>query len=103
VTDVNGHPVCLPQRPVQLLYHLISGIGPRAGLVLDPFSGGGSTGVAAAMAGMWSMSWDLDAECFSATLKHLKTFIPNTVRVGGIEQFARVHKGWAATFKQISL
>jgi len=45
----------------------------------------------------------MDPECFAATLKHLRTFIPGTVRVAGVEQFAQSLRGWSCTLKGIGV
>jgi site-specific DNA-methyltransferase (adenine-specific) len=44
----NGHPAA---KPVELIVHLLKLYTPRDALVLDPFAGGGSTGVAAILSG----------------------------------------------------
>ena len=46
VRDAEGHPAA---KPVQLLAQLIRAFVPAGGVLLDPFAGTGSTGVAAAL------------------------------------------------------
>ena len=48
VRDPQGHPAA---KPVELMAHLLNIYVPRGGRVLDPFAGGGATGVAAILTG----------------------------------------------------
>jgi site-specific DNA-methyltransferase (adenine-specific) len=48
VRDPQGHPAA---KPVELMAHLLNICAPRGGRVLDPFAGGGATGVAAILTG----------------------------------------------------
>ncbi|MGB8296382.1 MAG: DNA methyltransferase, partial [Polyangia bacterium] len=48
VRDPQGHPAA---KPVELMAHLLNIYAPRGGRVLDPFGGGGATGVAAILTG----------------------------------------------------
>jgi site-specific DNA-methyltransferase (adenine-specific) len=53
----NDHPTV---KPVELMRHLVRLITPPGGVVLDPFLGSGSTGVAAAMEKVEFIGIDLD-------------------------------------------
>lgn len=55
----NVHPTV---KPVALMRWLCRLITPPGGLVLDPFAGSGSTGIAAALEGFSFIGYDLDAE-----------------------------------------
>jgi DNA modification methylase len=52
------------QKPVDLLQRLLRVICPRGGLILDPFMGSGSTGVAAILEQMRFIGVDRDAKHF---------------------------------------
>lgn len=59
------------QKPVELLKQLIDWFCPERGLVLDPFSGGGSTLVAANEAGRRSIGFEVDRKFFEASVDRL--------------------------------
>jgi site-specific DNA-methyltransferase (adenine-specific) len=48
VRDTSGHPAA---KPIALMAHLIRAFVPVDGTIVDPFAGGGTTGVAAAISG----------------------------------------------------
>jgi len=48
-TRLNNHP-CV--KPIALMTHLVKMVAPPGGVVLDPFAGSGTTGIAALQAGM---------------------------------------------------
>ena len=54
----HGH---MAAKPVQLLCHMIRIFTKRGALVLDPFAGSGSTGVAAKIEGRSFIGYELDA------------------------------------------
>lgn len=55
----NHHPTV---KPVALMRYLVRLITPPGGIVLDPFTGSGTTGVAAKLEGMSFLGFDLDPE-----------------------------------------
>ena len=55
----HGH---LTPKPVRLLAHLIKIFSVKGGLVMDPFAGSGSTGVAARVEGRDFIGWELDGK-----------------------------------------
>lgn len=59
------------QKPVELLKDLIEWFCPERGLVLDPFSGGGSTLVAANEVGRRSIGFEVDRGFFEASADRL--------------------------------
>lgn len=61
-TDSNPHPTL---KPVDLMRWLVRLVTPPGGLVLDPFCGSGSTGVACALEGFRFMGMELDEESAS--------------------------------------
>jgi site-specific DNA-methyltransferase (adenine-specific) len=52
------------EKPVELLERLIAGLTPKDGVVLDPFMGSASTGVAAIQAGRKFVGVEMDPEYF---------------------------------------
>ena len=54
----NSHPTVKPTELMRWLVHLVS--PPTNGLVLDPFAGSGSTGVACALEGIPFLGFELD-------------------------------------------
>jgi DNA methylase len=54
----NIHPTV---KPVSLMRHLVALITPPGGLVLDPFAGSGSTGIAAVMEGRMFLGLEREA------------------------------------------
>jgi DNA modification methylase len=62
------HPV---EKPVELLRHLIEPITPKAGLVLDPFMGGGSTLIAAQRLGRQAIGIEIEERYCEITAKRL--------------------------------
>jgi site-specific DNA-methyltransferase (adenine-specific) len=59
VRDGNVHP-CV--KPVDLMQWLCRLVTPPGGLILDPFCGSGSTGIAALAEGFRFIGMELDAE-----------------------------------------
>ncbi len=53
----NNHPTV---KPTELMRWLVRLVTPRGGLTLDPFTGSGSTGRAAALEGMRFVGVELD-------------------------------------------
>ena len=61
----------IAQKPVDVYRHLLS-IGPPAGVVLDPFLGSGTTGVAAVMAGKRFIGIEQDPVYFEYARKRIE-------------------------------
>jgi len=59
VRDPAGHPAA---KPVELMAHLLNIYAPRGGRVLDPFAGGGPTGVAAILTGRHGLLIERDPQ-----------------------------------------
>jgi DNA modification methylase len=57
--DRNGHPTV---KPIDLMRWLVRLITPPGGLVLDPFTGSGTTGIACALEGMAFLGIEREAE-----------------------------------------
>jgi len=57
--ESNGHPTV---KPVALMRHLVRLVTPEGGTVLDPFTGSGTTGVAAVLEGRSFLGIELDKQ-----------------------------------------
>lgn len=69
-SEDHGHPTC---KPVSLMKDLIHGIGDGSnGIVLDPFMGSGSTGVAAQILGLPFIGIELDETYFNIAKERLE-------------------------------
>jgi excisionase family DNA binding protein len=68
VRDSAGHPAA---KPVKLLAQLVRLYSPPGGLVLDPFAGGGSTGVAAMATGRRALLIERDPDFHEMARKNL--------------------------------
>lgn len=68
--STNGHPTV---KPIKLMEYLIKLITPPNGVVLDPFMGSGSTGVAAKNLGFDFVGMELDQEYFEIAEKRINS------------------------------
>lgn len=76
-TEDNGHPTC---KPVELMKELIIGIGDGSnGVILDPFMGSGSTGVAATLLGIPFIGMELEEEYFNIAKRRIEDANPKTL------------------------
>lgn len=66
--DFNSHPTL---KPVELMRHLINLVTFEDGVVLDPFMGSGSTGVAALITGRRFVGYELELGYFNIAKKRL--------------------------------
>lgn len=74
----NDHPTVKPLAVMEwLLEYLLTLIGPPGGLILDPFSGSGTTLVAAASLGLPCVGVELDAHFCDIAAHRLATARPN--------------------------
>jgi len=87
-------PICMPperlkdpnhptQKPVKLLSHLIRIASNEGGVVLDPFMGVGSTGVAALQNNRQFIGIELETNYYDAAVKRLKQCKPPTLLCDG--------------------
>jgi DNA modification methylase len=60
------------QKPVDLMRQLIKVVCPPGGVVLDPFCGSGSTGVAALLAGRRFVGIEKDPDCLAVAERRLR-------------------------------
>ncbi len=67
----NNHPTV---KPIKLMQYLIRLITPPGGIVLDPFMGSGSTGLAAKRAGFEFIGIEREKEYFEIAEKRIKAF-----------------------------
>lgn len=72
VLNQNHHPTV---KPIKLMEYLIKLITPPSGLVLDPFMGSGSTGVAAKSLGFKFIGIELQKEYFEISKKRVVNFL----------------------------
>ena len=75
--EANNHPTV---KPLELMAYLVRLVTPPGGLVLDPFMGSGTTGVAAVREGFRFLGIELDSEYFLLA----KTRIENQNREGAL-------------------
>lgn len=67
----NNHPTV---KPIELMAYLCKLITPPNGIVLDPFMGSGSTGIAAVREGFRFCGMELDNEYFEIATKRIEHF-----------------------------
>ena len=65
----------ITEKPVPVIAHLLR-LVPPGGLVLDPFAGSATTGVAALQSGHRFLGIELDEACYRAALDRLQQDIP---------------------------
>ncbi len=68
--DFNHHPTL---KPIELMQHLIKLVSFENQLILDPFMGSGSTGVASIMLNRRFTGYELDSEYFKICQKRIET------------------------------
>lgn len=69
VGDAREHPT---QKPAALFERLVSVVSPPGGLVLDPFAGSGTTGVACLRLGRRFIGWERDPNYFEIACRRLR-------------------------------
>ncbi|MEE9381805.1 MAG: DNA methyltransferase [Nannocystaceae bacterium] len=67
------------QKPIDLLERLLTASCPAGGLVLDPFNGSGTTGVAAARLGLRYLGIELETDYLEMSCRRLETERPDWV------------------------
>lgn len=70
-TTKNSHPTV---KPVSLMAYLCRLVTPPNGIVLDPFMGSGSTGIAARLEGFKFCGMEMDADYFKIAEKRIENF-----------------------------
>lgn len=68
-TMKNIHPTV---KPTELMKYLIRLVTPKAGIVLDPFMGSGSTGKAAMQEGMWFVGIEREKEYYEIAKQRIE-------------------------------
>lgn len=81
----NGHPTV---KPISLMRWLVRLVTPPGGTVLDPFTGSGSTGCAAALEGLTFIGIEQDAEYVEIARKRIAHWTPDTAQLSLLEQIA---------------
>jgi adenine-specific DNA-methyltransferase len=66
--EFTGH---VAQKPLDAVTHLVERLCPPGGVVLDPYAGSGTTGVACARAGRKFIGIEMDPEYFKAARRRL--------------------------------
>ncbi len=69
--DKNHHPTV---KPIKLMTYLCRLITPKGGIVLDPFMGSGSTGMAAKSEGFKFVGMEMDEEYFKIAEARIKNY-----------------------------
>jgi len=69
--DKTSHPTV---KPVQLMYYLVNLITPKGGVILDPFMGSGSTGIATLLGGYEFIGMEMDEEYFKIAEARIKNY-----------------------------
>ena len=70
--EFNDHPT---PKPISLMTHLVRLFAPAGGVVLDPFCGSGSTGIAALSEGRGFIGIDLEQHYIDITEKRIELFV----------------------------
>ena len=70
----NFHPTV---KPVALMQYLVRMITPPNGIVLDPFNGSGTTGIACKLEGFEYVGMELDAEYCKIAQARIDNFVPS--------------------------
>jgi len=70
----NVHPTV---KPVALMQYLVRMITPPNGIVLDPFNGSGTTGIACKLEGFEYVGMELDAEYCKIAQARIDNFVPS--------------------------
>ena len=68
----NKHPTV---KPLKLMRYLCRLVTPPGGVVLDPFMGSGTTGMAAITEGMRFMGFELEEDYFNTAVKRIKNVV----------------------------
>jgi site-specific DNA-methyltransferase (adenine-specific) len=71
VNHINTHPTV---KPVDLMRYLVKLVTPKRGVVLDPFMGSGSTGIAALIEDFNFVGMEMDPEYFQIAKQRIKQF-----------------------------
>lgn len=70
-TYKNSHPTI---KPINLMVYLIKLINPKNGIVLDPFMGSGSTGIASQLLGFKFCGMEMDEDYFKIAEERINNF-----------------------------
>ena len=71
VINKNTHPTL---KPINLMTYLCRLITPEGGIVLDPFMGSGSTGIAALLEGFRFVGMEMDADYFKIAEARIEAY-----------------------------
>ena len=79
----NFHPTV---KPIKLMQYLVRLIAPPNGIVLDPFCGSGTTGVACKLEGVQFIGIEQDAEYFKIAQARIDNYIEETIKKPKIQE-----------------
>ena len=65
-------------KPIELMKYLIKMVAPKGALVLDPFMGSGSTGVAAVQIGRRFIGIEKEEEYFNYAKNRIEAALPKS-------------------------
>ena len=80
---VNFHPTV---KPIKLMQYLVRLIAPPNGIVLDPFCGSGTTGVACKLEGVQFIGIEQDAEYCKIAQARIDNYIEETIKKPKIQE-----------------
>lgn len=76
LSDRNTHPTI---KPIKLMSYLCDLITPNNGIVLDPFNGSGSTGIAAVLSGFNYIGIELEQEYCELSKERFEAYFPRDI------------------------
>lgn len=82
-TNKNFHPTV---KPIKLMQYLVRLIAPPNGIVLDPFCGSGTTGVACKLEGVQFIGIEQDAEYCKIAQARIDNYIEETIKKPKIQE-----------------
>ena len=68
-------------KPVKLMEYLITLVTPPNGIVLDPFIGSGTTGIAAVNLGFNYIGFELDETYYNIAIKRISDITPESEKL----------------------
>jgi len=75
--ECNNHPTV---KPIMLMRYLVRLVTPKEGIVLDPFMGSGSTGIAAVLEGFKFVGVELDEGYYKIAVDRIEGSVPDSVK-----------------------
>lgn len=88
----NIHPT---KKPIELMRYLVRLITPRGGIVLDPFTGSGTTGLASLVEGCRFVGFEMSAEYHAIASERMRTIIEDPRSIDDADGAAEPETGSA--------